>query len=204
MSFSLSLSLCLTLSLYLSFSLSLSLSLFLTIFLSYFPSLSYPLSVLFSLYYLCLHFSQTHTLASSYNNYHNNAFFPFSNRRLLDLLAARANSADARHQLIRMKKGLKPDDFKSDPLKLFFPPPALCTDNGVMVAWAGIEKIKLGISDSIDGQVSNIDMAAAALEVVIITKITLVSVLKVVVIAIISVVVVVTLVTVVVLVAMMI
>ena len=100
---------------------------------------------------------------------------------------------------------MKPDDFKSDPLKLFFPPPALCTDNGVMVAWAGIEKIKLGISDSIDGQVSNIDMAAAALEVVIITKITLVSVLKVVVIAIISVVVVVvTLVTVEVLVAMMI
>jgi hypothetical protein len=32
-----------------------------------------------------------------------------------------------------------------------FPPPALCTDNGVMVAWAAIEKLNLGISDSIAG-----------------------------------------------------
>jgi hypothetical protein len=32
---------------------------------------------------------------------------------------------------------------------VFFPPPALCTDNGVMAAWAGIEKLRLGISDSI-------------------------------------------------------
>ena len=74
-------------------------------------------------------------------------------RRLLELLATRASSADARHQLILSKKGLEPDNFKTIPLKLYFPPPALCTDNGVMVAWAGIEKIKLGISDSIDGQV---------------------------------------------------
>ena len=77
----------------------------------------------------------------------------FHIRRLLELLATRASSADARHQLILSKKGLEPDNFKTVPLKLYFPPPALCTDNGVMVAWAGIEKIKLGISDSIDGQV---------------------------------------------------
>ena len=28
--------------------------------------------------------------------------------------------------------------------KLIFPPPQLCTDNGVMAAWAGIEKLNLG------------------------------------------------------------
>lgn len=35
-------------------------------------------------------------------------------------------------------------------LKLVYPPPNLCTDNGVMAAWAGIEKLSLGISDSPD------------------------------------------------------
>jgi hypothetical protein len=40
----------------------------------------------------------------------------------------------------------------SGPIKLIFPPPALCTDNGVMVAWAGVEKIFLGISDEVEGQ----------------------------------------------------
>jgi hypothetical protein len=37
-------------------------------------------------------------------------------------------------------------------LKLMFPPPALCTDNGVMVAWTGIEKLRLGISDDVDAE----------------------------------------------------
>jgi hypothetical protein len=37
-------------------------------------------------------------------------------------------------------------------MKLIFPPPSLCTDNGVMAAWAGIEKLLLGISDEIEGQ----------------------------------------------------
>jgi hypothetical protein len=36
-------------------------------------------------------------------------------------------------------------------LQLVFPPPKLCTDNGVMVAWTGIEKIFKGISDAVDG-----------------------------------------------------
>jgi tRNA A37 threonylcarbamoyltransferase TsaD len=36
--------------------------------------------------------------------------------------------------------------------QLIFPPPSLCTDNGVMVAWAGIEKLQLGISNAIEGQ----------------------------------------------------
>jgi N6-L-threonylcarbamoyladenine synthase len=30
------------------------------------------------------------------------------------------------------------------------PPPSLCTDNGVMIAWAGIEKLKKGQLDSLD------------------------------------------------------
>ena len=30
------------------------------------------------------------------------------------------------------------------------PPPALCTDNAVMIAWAGIERLKLGLVDGLD------------------------------------------------------
>ena len=30
-------------------------------------------------------------------------------------------------------------------LKMFVPPPRLCVDNGVMVAWTGIERLKLGL-----------------------------------------------------------
>ncbi len=30
------------------------------------------------------------------------------------------------------------------------PPPALCTDNGAMIAWAGIERLRLGIADGLD------------------------------------------------------
>ena len=37
-------------------------------------------------------------------------------------------------------------------IALVFPPPALCTDNGVMVAWTGIEKLCRGISDSFEEQ----------------------------------------------------
>ena len=32
---------------------------------------------------------------------------------------------------------------------MVYPPPQLCTDNGVMVAWAGIEKINRNISNMI-------------------------------------------------------
>jgi N6-L-threonylcarbamoyladenine synthase len=34
--------------------------------------------------------------------------------------------------------------------KLSLPPPALCTDNGAMIAWAGAERLALGISDTMD------------------------------------------------------
>lgn len=35
-------------------------------------------------------------------------------------------------------------------LKLAVPPPALCTDNAAMIAWAGLERFRLGISDGLD------------------------------------------------------
>jgi len=35
-------------------------------------------------------------------------------------------------------------------LTLIAPPPALCTDNAAMVAWAGIERLRLGLVDALD------------------------------------------------------
>ncbi|HYM30389.1 MAG TPA: tRNA (adenosine(37)-N6)-threonylcarbamoyltransferase complex transferase subunit TsaD [Candidatus Cybelea sp.] len=33
---------------------------------------------------------------------------------------------------------------------LVAPPPALCTDNGAMIAWAGLERLRLGMTDALD------------------------------------------------------
>ena len=35
-------------------------------------------------------------------------------------------------------------------LRLVVPPPKLCTDNGVMIAWAGVERLALGLTDAFD------------------------------------------------------
>ena len=35
-------------------------------------------------------------------------------------------------------------------LDLVVPPPALCTDNAAMVAWAGLERLQLGLTDGLD------------------------------------------------------
>ncbi|MCP4326888.1 MAG: tRNA (adenosine(37)-N6)-threonylcarbamoyltransferase complex transferase subunit TsaD [Alphaproteobacteria bacterium] len=35
-------------------------------------------------------------------------------------------------------------------LALVAPPPAMCTDNAAMIAWAGIERLRLGLSDPFD------------------------------------------------------
>ena len=34
-------------------------------------------------------------------------------------------------------------------LRLVAPPPSLCTDNGAMIAWAGLERLRLGMTDSL-------------------------------------------------------
>ncbi len=39
---------------------------------------------------------------------------------------------------------------KADGFRLVAPPHALCTDNGAMIAWAGIERLRLGLVDSLD------------------------------------------------------
>jgi N6-L-threonylcarbamoyladenine synthase len=36
--------------------------------------------------------------------------------------------------------------------RLLVPPPALCTDNGAMVAWAGLERLSLGLVDGLDAR----------------------------------------------------
>ena len=33
---------------------------------------------------------------------------------------------------------------------LVVPPPALCTDNGAMIAWAGVERLALGLVDTLE------------------------------------------------------
>jgi N6-L-threonylcarbamoyladenine synthase len=35
-------------------------------------------------------------------------------------------------------------------LPMVAPPPKLCTDNGAMIAWAGVERLRLGLRDSLD------------------------------------------------------
>jgi N6-L-threonylcarbamoyladenine synthase len=39
---------------------------------------------------------------------------------------------------------------KETGLRLVAPPPDLCTDNGAMIAWVGVERLRLGLTDALD------------------------------------------------------
>ena len=41
-------------------------------------------------------------------------------------------------------------DYKKVVLTIIFPPKNLCSDNGAMIAWAGIERFKLGLLNKLD------------------------------------------------------
>jgi len=74
-------------------------------------------------------------------------------KRLLKLLATRALKQDEKLQAELAASSSSSSSFTPrKPIPLIFPPPALCTDNGVMAAWAGIEKLSIGISDDPVGQ----------------------------------------------------
>ena len=60
-------------------------------------------------------------------------------RRRLELLCERTSARD-------------PSADGSSNWNLVVPPPRLCTDNGVMVAWAAIEALQLGIAHEAEGQ----------------------------------------------------
>lgn len=47
-------------------------------------------------------------------------------------------------------RGVLQETAKHEGLMFVAPPAALCTDNGAMVAWAGIERLKIGLSDGFD------------------------------------------------------
>jgi N6-L-threonylcarbamoyladenine synthase len=52
-------------------------------------------------------------------------------------------------------------------LEFVAPPVALCTDNGAMIAWAGLERLRLGLTDGFDAPVRPrwpLDAAAGALK----------------------------------------
>jgi N6-L-threonylcarbamoyladenine synthase len=46
---------------------------------------------------------------------------------------------------LRIKDALAEEDFR-----IVAPPVELCTDNGIMIAWAGLERFKCGLSDNLD------------------------------------------------------
>src|SRR3954466_5265626 len=47
-------------------------------------------------------------------------------------------------------RGALQDVAAKAPTTLIIPPPALCTDNGAMIAWAGAERMALGLTDTMD------------------------------------------------------
>jgi N6-L-threonylcarbamoyladenine synthase len=53
----------------------------------------------------------------------------------------------AANQRLRTRLTSLADDNR---MRFIAPPPALCTDNGAIIAWAGIERLRLGLVDSLD------------------------------------------------------
>jgi N6-L-threonylcarbamoyladenine synthase len=39
---------------------------------------------------------------------------------------------------------------ETENVRLITPPQHLCTDNGAMIAWAGVERLRLGLTDDLD------------------------------------------------------
>ena len=68
-------------------------------------------------------------------------------QRLMDLLSIRSTRAHTRAKTAAAAGTGKQSNNVQPPMPLIFPPIHLCTDNGVMVAWTGIEKLLHGISD---------------------------------------------------------
>ena len=62
--------------------------------------------------------------------------------RALVLAGGVASNSAIRQALLRLAS--------ESGLRLALPPPDLCTDNGVMIAWAGIERLRLGLRDTLD------------------------------------------------------
>jgi len=59
-----------------------------------------------------------------------------------------------------VRKGLE-EVAREHSLQMFCPPPRLCVDNGVMVAWAGIERLLLGLFEeppSVDSADSHVEI----------------------------------------------
>lgn len=73
------------------------------------------------------------------------ATYELHTQRLRD--NARNDTSDQATTTVHSKQPKKPMK-----IPLMFPPAKLCTDNGVMVAWTGIEKLNMNISDTVDNQ----------------------------------------------------
>ncbi len=71
-------------------------------------------------------------------------------RGRLQALCEKRNAARTKEQALGLGEGEAAG--VSPAWELVVPPPRLCTDNGVMVAWAAIEKLRLGYSDAVAAQ----------------------------------------------------
>ena len=68
----------------------------------------------------------------------------------------RLSLEEAGHYTVRLAQNGREAQFAASRLAfevgatLVMPPPDLCTDNGAMIAWAGCERLALGLTDSLD------------------------------------------------------